>query len=210
MNFDRIARFYASLEYLVFGRSLQQVRCSHLAYLAEVIPLGAEVLVVGDGDGRFFVECVQAWPNCRFVYVERSQNMLRKARQRINREGIDADIRWCHGDALLVGEGKFDVLVTHFVLDCHQGKALESFVQKLAEQVKCKGFWMVSDFDPAATWWSSHLVSVMYMFFACVASLPRQHLKRPDALIQAQSFSKQRHYSLWQGFIFSDLWRRLE
>ena len=56
MNCDRIAHWYRPLEYLVFGRALEKRRFEYLGQVGEV----RNALILGDGDGRFTAEFVQA------------------------------------------------------------------------------------------------------------------------------------------------------
>jgi hypothetical protein len=57
-NFDRIAKPYRWLEYLTFGKALQNVRLHHLPALLHC----RNALILGDGDGRFTAALLAANP----------------------------------------------------------------------------------------------------------------------------------------------------
>ena len=87
MNFDRIAPWYRSLEWIVFGDKLQRCR---IASLAEI---GAprRVLIVGEGDGRFLAEFLRVHPDAEVDCLDASVRQWR-ARKRDVEGSIELDV----------------------------------------------------------------------------------------------------------------------
>src|SRR5690349_16141985 len=87
MSFDRLARHYSWMEWLLAGRKLQMCR---IAFLPEA--LGAEsILLVGEGHGRFLLELCRAAPEKRIIYLDASAQMLQVAKERLDRASLRRD-----------------------------------------------------------------------------------------------------------------------
>jgi len=80
---------------------------------------------------------------------------------------------------------EFDLVATHFVLDCFRSEQLERLVGRLAEVVMPEARWMISDFwePPAglAKWRARLILEAMYLFFGwtpgcLLTGSPRQTL----------------------------------
>jgi len=121
MNCNAIARWYRWMEYIGFGRALERRR---FAFLSDVVD-AKRVLVLGEGDGRFLAKIGAPCktrkntvkPPCFTVdYVDLSGNMLDLARSRAGTEYVT----YHHADALKIPlpAGHYDLIVTHFFLDC--------------------------------------------------------------------------------------------
>lgn len=59
MSFDRIARYYQTLESIAAGSQMQRARLA----LLEHIPVPRRVLLAAEGHGRFLLECVRRFPD---------------------------------------------------------------------------------------------------------------------------------------------------
>ena len=117
MSFDRIARYYEPLEAIAAGGKMQKCR---LAFLDD-IPVPRKVLLAGEGHGRFLLECVRRYPEARIVVVDSSAGMLQVARSKLTGlETTQARVEFAHADVLHweAPVGGFDLIVTHFFLDC--------------------------------------------------------------------------------------------
>jgi SAM-dependent methyltransferase len=149
MNCDRIARCYRPLEYLVFGRALERRRFEYLGQVGEV----RRALILGDGDGRFTAELVRRYPLARVDSVELSSGMLALAQARLRRLKLDSErVRFFQGDVRTIDlEGEYDLIATHFFLDCFAVEELRSLVSRVSERCVSGGHWLVSEFSiPAA------------------------------------------------------------
>ncbi|MGI8890556.1 MAG: class I SAM-dependent methyltransferase [Chthoniobacterales bacterium] len=205
MNFDRIAPHYRWLETLVFGKRLQQARTAFIRQ----IETPRHVLVVGEGDGRFLAEFVRAHPGAEVECVEASAQMIELARRR---EGL-ATVRFRQADLResKVESETFDLIVTHFFLDCFDQKELPVVIERLAQSASSKARWLIADFRAPsrglARWWAQFLIGGMYFFFGCVAGLQTRRLVDYRPLLRRCGFELDRAISP-NEIIFSELWER--
>ena len=127
MNFDRVAASYRWLETIVFGTQLQQAR---VAFLRE-IGRPRRVLVVGEGNGRFLAEFVRLHPETAVDCIEASARMIALARRAAGAAQvafIQADIR-----AVALPRNSYDLIVTHFLLDCFSEETLPLLIDRLEQ-----------------------------------------------------------------------------
>ena len=61
VNFDRVARVYRLLEYVIFGGALQRARVRWFNALEQP----QRALVIGEGDGRFLSELMRVIQSSR-------------------------------------------------------------------------------------------------------------------------------------------------
>ncbi len=211
MSFDRLAPHYRWMERLLAGEKLQRCRTTFL----NTIPRPKRVLMPGEGDGRCLVELLRAHPDAHFTCVDASQRMLERARASVLEHGLrEEHIEFIHADATRwqAPPGKFDLLVTHFFLDCFRADQLAKLVPRLAAAAGPDARWLLADFrEPAAgvAKWRAHgILQAMYFFFQRAARLPASRLTVPDAFLQRSGFIlRERRLSEW-GVLHSDLWQR--
>lgn len=167
-GFDRMARWYDSLARLVYGRSIVRAQVEGLP----AWPEKSRVLIVGGGTGWFLEEVLrQANPDL-VVYVELSQKMLEKSRERIAKVMPEkmGRVRFIHGkiEDLETPLGA-DVVCTHFYLDMFEGAILKQEIHKLKRHLKVGGNWSLVDFRQVPQGWmnlvSGFLIWLMYRFF---------------------------------------------
>ncbi len=206
MNFDRVAPHYRWLETLVFGRKLQEAR---IAFVRQIAP-PRRVLVAGEGNGRFLAEFVRAHPGAEVDCVEASARMIEIARARIQSgrvRFICADLR----EVKLEREA-YDLLVTHFFLDCFAAKGLAEIVAKLAALATAEAQWLIAEFcEPAAGWGrfgARGLIAAMYFFFRAVAGIEGCRLLDYQPLVRSAGFCLTSQTLLANGMIRSQLWQR--
>jgi ubiquinone/menaquinone biosynthesis C-methylase UbiE len=211
MSFDVLARHYRWMEFLLAGEKLQRCRTAFLGQVA-----GArDVLILGEGHGRFLVEVRRRLPESRITCVDASERMLEVARARLERSGVGKQgVTFVHGDVMAwePGGGTSDLLVTHFFLDCFRPDQLEGVVGRLACMARPSASWLLADFQapPAglSRWRAQMILKAMYIFFRAVTRLPARSLTSPDAFMRAAGFSlRQRSVSEW-GLLRSDHWVR--
>jgi ubiquinone/menaquinone biosynthesis C-methylase UbiE len=203
MSYDLLAPLYAMLERLAFGRALQRARCAPLQ--GKVAP--SSVLVLGDGDGRFLEQAVKAWPEARFVVVEQSAAMLAMAKKRASGH----DVQFLQGDVCdglgVLGDQCFDVVVSHFFLDCFTEATLKRLVPDVAARVSPRGCWFVSEFV-AERWWHRILLWLMYRFFHNLTETEARRLPGSEDVLDRAGFSAERLGSWRAGFVVADVWHR--
>ena len=76
MSFDPLARHYRWMEPLLAGNKLQRCRAAFLDHVRDA----QNVLIAGEGNGRFFVECRRKLPSAQITLVDASARMLAEAR----------------------------------------------------------------------------------------------------------------------------------
>lgn len=166
MNCDAMARWYRVLEYLAFGHKLEKVRFEFL----EDMVRAKRVLILGDGDGRFTSELVRQNPGARIDFVDASARMVELAQARTG--GVHFRV----GDARTAGlDGPYDLVVTHFFLDCFWDEELPQLVARIAAACAPGARWVVSEFAlPSAgigRWAARVLIRFMYFFFQLLTGL---------------------------------------
>ena len=206
MSFDRVAPFYRTLERLVFGDQLQQAR---IAFLGELEP-PRRVLIVGEGDGRFLAEFVRRYPEAAIDCVEASARMIALARPRL---GDGHKVNFIHADARRFSfqAGYYDLIVTHFFLDCFSGAALRGVMQSLAKAGTSNAIWLLGDFRVPEERWrglqARFLIRTMYLFFGLTSGLETRRLDDPSLLLRTAGFERVRQRLARGGMIKSELWR---
>jgi ubiquinone/menaquinone biosynthesis C-methylase UbiE len=203
VNFDRVARPYRLLETLVFGRGLQEARCAFVRQ----IPNSKCALVVGEGDGRFLEELLRVRPELEVTCVEASPRMIALARPRVK----EASVQFIEGDirAVELPARLYDLIVTHFVLDCFSETSLPAVIDKLSAAAADDATWLVSDFQQTPRLWSQWLISVMYLFFRISAGIEARRLVDYVPFLRAKRFRLTNEQTYANGVIRSQLWQRL-
>ena len=206
-NFDRIARSYHVLERLTLGRSLELCREHFLPHLTPC----RHALVLGDGDGRFLARLLTASPSLHADAVDLSPAMLALLQARCRPAG--SRLHTHHADALAFApppHTRYDLVVTHFFLDCLTQSQLRLLTLRLAPFLSPGALWLVSDFRippsgplrPVARL----LVRSLYLAFRLLTGLRPTHL--PDhaaALTRIGLHRRSVHPSLF-GLLTTELW----
>jgi SAM-dependent methyltransferase len=210
-DFDRLAPHYGWMERLLAGRKLQVCRAAFL----QAIPSPRRALIAGQGRGAFVAELLQAHPRLRCTCVDSSAGMLQAARARLRQGGVEESrAEFIHADLLdwAAPVGEFDLIVTHFFLDCFRPEQLERLMPKLSVAAAPKACWLLADFlePPAgpARWRARAILEMMYVFFRWAAALPASQLTPPDSLLAREGFALGERRIFDWGLLHSDLWIR--
>jgi ubiquinone/menaquinone biosynthesis C-methylase UbiE len=211
-NFDLLAPHYGWMERVLAGRKLERVRG---AFLPAISP-PRRVLVAGQGRGAFVAALLRAHPQARCVCVDSSPGMLQAARARLREDGVEERAEFIQADMLewAAPREEFDLIVTHFFLDCFAPEQLERLMPKLSRAAAPKACWLLSDFrEPdsgLARWRARAILELMYVFFRWAAVLPAARLTAPDPLLARQGFVLGQRRTFDWGLLHSDLWIRGE
>ena len=207
VNFNPIARPYRWLEYLTLGPILQQTRLHHLPSLTQQ----NSALVIGDGDGRFLAQLLTQNPHIQAEAIDTSATMLHLLRQRC---APHANRLQTHqADALAFRPTKrYDLVVTHFFLDCLTQTQLEALITQITPHLTPKAIWLISDFRIPPTGPMNLLAKAyvrgLYFAFRILTGLRTNTL--PDhatPLTQSGLTRISRHYRLG-GLLTTELWQR--
>jgi ubiquinone/menaquinone biosynthesis C-methylase UbiE len=193
MSFDRIAPHYRWLETVAFGNALQKAR----NYWVNEVPRPKRALLVGEGNGRFLCELLRVYPKINVDCVDLSPHMLEVARGRLERLHPESChfVQFLHCDILEWSPShSYDLLVTHFFLDCFDERRLESIVEKLADAARDNSIWLIADFTiPSEMLARAHAIfwlRLMYAFFRICAQIDTKHLVDPLRYLESAGFKR--------------------
>jgi len=211
MSFDNLTRHYRWMEFVLAGNKLQHCRTAFLDRVDDV----QNVLIFGEGNGRFLAECRKKLPAARITVVDASARMLTAARERLLRHGLGLGrLEFVQANALSwrSAEQTFDLIVTHFFLDCFPRDQLGQVVANFANAAAPEAVWLLADFQMPAGGLRRRRAQIihaaMYAFFRAVTRLPARRLTPPDDFLKAYNFVlRERRTSEWD-LLHSDLWCR--
>jgi ubiquinone/menaquinone biosynthesis C-methylase UbiE len=212
-RFDGLARHYRWMEFVLAGKKLQRCRTAFLDRIAGA----CRVLLVGEGNGRFLVACRRALPRARITCVDASIAMLAQARRGLEREsgGIERT-EFVHADVRKWSAPKdaFDVIATHFFLDCFAQEELARVVARLASMSAPGGAWLLADFQIPESGLKHRraqvIVWLMYRFFRVATKLSARALERPDAHLEHRGFHLRERREFEWGLLRSEWWEKRE
>jgi ubiquinone/menaquinone biosynthesis C-methylase UbiE len=206
VNCDPIARVYRWFEYAAFGRELERRRFRFLAETRDA----RRALVLGDGDGRFLARLLGNAPDVRVELVDSSKVMLDLARYRAG----SPRVTYHHSDArtLALPRSQFDLIVTHFFLDCFDEDDLRRLVHGVSGAAQPGAMWVISEFrQPASGWraaWAWLWLRVLYFFFGVATGLKVRRLTDHRPLLDACGFQLEQVEEVWFGLLASEVWRK--
>ena len=212
MSFDPVAPWYRALETIAFGGALQRCRVACLGG----IRAPERALIVGEGNGRFLCELLRAHPGIDVDCVDASERMLLLARKHVERELPEhtGQVHFLQCDITFWAppENPYDLVVTHFVLDCFAESELADIIKNLARSAKSDAVWLLADFclpDRRLARLQARLwLAVMYLFFRITARIQARELIDPTPLMQSEGFAVARQHLFRGGMMKSELWRR--
>lgn len=214
-HFDGLARPYRWLEYLTFGAALHRTR-TH--FLPALVPF-RHALVLGDGDGRFTAALLRTYPAVHADAVDLSPAMLRLLARRAERahptasgrlQTFTADARALPAAGVLTGPSRYDLVVTHFFLDCLTQPELDALVAEIRPHLTPGAAWLVSDFTippsgllrPVAR----ALVRTLYVAFRLLTGLRVSTLPDHAAALRQAGFRRSAHQTALGGILLTELW----
>jgi SAM-dependent methyltransferase len=210
-NFDLIARPYRWLEYLTLGRSLERCRLHYLPNLLQQ----KNALVIGDGDGRFLAQLLAANPTLQAEAVDTSATMLQLLRQNCEAATPTANTRLetHQANALtfhLENKKKYDLVVTHFFLDCLSQPDLNTLITRITPHLTPEALWLISDFRiptnplrlPAKL-----LVRSLYLAFRILTNLRTTELPDHTTPLTRAGLTLTAQHHLLAGLLTTELWK---
>lgn len=203
VNFDSIAPHYHTIEKLSFGNTLQATRVSLLEKAVIRLDASSKILLIGDGDGRF-CEQLLSKTTAHIDYVEHSTEMIHQARFRLQKT------KQIHFHCVDIRDWKtsgYDLIISHFVLDCFSEKERRKIILNLIDKLTPRGRWLISDFNPEVGLWAKAVTWGMYFFFKCTSQLPMHQLRMYAPLIEKNGMRLTHQHIKWRGFIYSNLWQ---
>lgn len=210
MSFDLVAPHYRWLETIVFGNALQHAR----TYWIDKIARPKCTLILGEGNGRFLCELLRVYPRLEVDCVDASNTMLQLSRTRVRRtfpESFSHVHFFCEDILKWSPRKSYDLLVTHFFLDCFPQNELSLIVQKLAHAAKPGAAWLIADFTiPQQRFARARarlLLSLMYAFFRAAAGISARELVDATPYLNKNGFSRASVKLSPASLVRSDLYR---
>ncbi len=208
-NFNLIARPYRWLEYLTLGTALEHCRNHYLPQLHN----RDRALILGDGDGRFLAQLLKQNQHLRIDAVDISATMLQLLSKRCEAATPNAAnrLRTHHANALtLTLEGPYDLVVTHFFLDCLTQPDLNALITRLAPTLAPGALWLISDFRippgpmrvPA-----QFLVRTLYLAFRLLTGLRTTRLPDHATPLTQAGLTRISAQHRLAGLLTTELWQ---
>lgn len=211
MSFDTLAPYYRALEFLTVGGLLQRART---VFLPETVR-SRRALLLGEGPGRFLVALLRTNADVEVTCVDASGRMIAQAVREMEGHGLPLTrVRFVQADARawpshLTG---FDLVATHFFLDCFGAEELGRLVASISQAAAPEATWLLTDFRlPLNGWrrWRGRvLLALLYAFFRAFTGLAASRLTPPDGYLVASGFRLAGRHLADFGFVQSDLWTR--
>jgi SAM-dependent methyltransferase len=206
-SFDLIARPYRWLEYLTLGRALERCRLHYLPNLLQQ----KQALLLGDGDGRFLAQLLACNPHIHADAIDTSATMLRLLRQRS--ESIAPTRLQTHQTSALtfpVNAKSYDLVVTHFFLDCLTQPELESLIARITPDLAPGALWLISDFRiPSGPMRlpAKFIVRALYLAFRVLTGLRTTQLPDHTTSLTQAGLTRIAHQHHLAGLLFTELWQ---
>ena len=210
-SFDLLAPHYRWMECVLAGGKLQACRTMFVNQFA-----GAkDVLLLGEGNGRFLSELLSRNSSARITCVDSSAGMQKAARKRMLRGSVDSKrVSFVQADVLRcdLPEKGFDAIAANFFLDCFAPEQLERVIGCVAEWAAPDAWLIVSDFrcpkHGLKRWRAEGILALMYWFFRITTRLPARQLTAPQHLLECSGFRLVERREREWGLLYSELWRK--
>jgi SAM-dependent methyltransferase len=206
-NFNRLAKLYRWMELFTFGPLLARCRMAYLPGLASA----RRALILGDGDGRFTAELLRINPQTQIDAVDASAAMLEAL---VRRAGANARRACAHcADARdwKPENTEYDLVVTHFFLDCLTTDECHALAAKLRGAVSSSAVWIVSEFAVPEGWLgrlvARPLICLLYLAFRLLTGLQVRRLPDHHAALRDAGFALTRRRTRLWGMLASEMWR---
>lgn len=210
MSFDRLAGHYRWMEAVLVGDLLQRARTQWLS----AVQNPRRVLLAGEGPGRMLVACAAAWPRSHFTVVDQSSAMLARARQHwsVRTGKLQVEFRQADLRARWPEPGDFDLIITHFFLDCFNPDELTMVIANLAGAATSRAAWLITDFQVPPRGWrrirARLILCLAYRFFRLATDISARAITPPDSRLVATGFNLRRRELLNFDLLHADLWAR--
>jgi SAM-dependent methyltransferase len=207
-NFNHLAQIYRWIEYLTFGPSLWRCRIHFLPQLAHC----RRALILGDGDGRFTARLLRENSHLEVTAVDSSPRMIQSLQQasanlaaRLTTEVADLRV-WKP-----VGFAGYDLVVTHFFLDCLTSREVRDLAVRLTPAIEPNALWLVSEFAIPSTLFgrtiAAPLVWLLYRAFRLITNLGQRRLPDHGTALAECGWSLQLEDKHLKGLLLSQLWQ---
>jgi ubiquinone/menaquinone biosynthesis C-methylase UbiE len=210
INCDALAPYYNVLERLAFGKFLEHTRC---AFLNEATT-SRRAILCGDGDGRFLARLLQVNSSVNVDFVDLSHKMVQLAERRVACMGppFRDRVRFhaCDVRNFVPQLAGYDLIVTHFFLDCFSDAELPGVVATLANWADPDASWIVSEFckteGPIGRVWTQAVIRCLYAAFRFTTGLRVTRLPNYVGALEREGYSLSCEKKILGGLLRSSLW----
>ena len=123
---------------------------------------------------------------------------------------MQTDALGCHPAAF--PEAPFDLIITHFFLDCFDEVEIASLVSRINGAAEDEALWVVSDFAiprrPGARLVGSLIVRGLYLSFGLLTGLKARRLPDHGRVMREAGWMLEDRRELLLGLLVSESWRR--
>lgn len=199
-DFDKLARWYDLLVWLVFGKSLQAAQCEFLDRIGE----NTRVLIIGGGTGWILESLLEVRPNVKVDYVEKSRKMLEKTQIRVTEPGT---VCFIHGTEKNVPGEDYDCIITNFFLDVFSEEYLPEVIDLLRQKLAPEGAWICTDFRQTGKKRHRLLIWLMHRFFRIFSRLSSRQLNDINQQLELSGLVKKDEKRWRNGLVFSAVYQ---
>jgi SAM-dependent methyltransferase len=206
-NFDPIARLYRWMEWFTFGPILWRCRCAFLASMQD----RRRALILGDGDGRFTARLLQRNPEITVEALDASEAMVLQLLRCAgpNRDRVHARVADARGSVRLTRG--FDLVVTHFFLDCLTTEEVESLALDIRQRLAPGAQWVISEFAIPGNLYgrlvARPLVWALYLAFGLLTGLKVRRLPGYREALERAGLILVEQRKRLNGLLVSELWQ---
>lgn len=196
------------MEYAAYGRALERCRGEFIPDVADA----RRVLMLGEGDGRFLAAFASRHAAAQIDYIDLSARMLTLARSR-SAVSENSRVTFHHGDACeaLLPANEYDLIVTHFFLDCLTEAQAGAIIHKLAGATTPDARWIISEFHRPprglASLRASLWISLLYFLFRILTGLRVRRIPNYAPMLLRHGFHLEKRRLRDAGLLVSELWR---
>ena len=199
VDFSVLAPIYDLLGSVVFMGALHKSQVE----LIQHIPNSEKVLILGGGTGKFLVDLLKANSFKSVTYVDVSPGMISKAKKKLKRLDTGTEVNFICGGLEDIPVEKYDLICTHYFLDCFEEGALSSVMLHLKSYMKADGKWHFSDFylDETSSFLRKRFVSFLYWFFRISCGLKVRSLADFTKAFKEINFKLEREKYFKKGLL---------
>ncbi len=205
-DFNRLARLYRWMEAASFGPYLHRCRCAFLSAVLEY----RRAVVLGDGDGRFTADLLRANPVIQIDAVDASSAMLRELIRHAGANTSRVHISCADARYWYPAHPPYDLVVTHFFLDCLSREEVLLLAETLRASVAPSALWLVSEFAIPRGWYgrlvARPLIASLYYAFGLLTDLKTRALPNHRSALRQSGFKLIEERRQLGGLLVSELW----
>ena len=176
VDFSILSPIYDFLGSIVFFGALHRSQI----YFLDQLKKPDRALIIGGGTGRFLVDLLKSEKVKNITYVDISAGMFAKAKKKVSALGKENQVEFICGGLEAVPDRQYDLICTHYFLDCFEEEELCLMLSKLRGLLSKEGEWHFTDFylDESSSFIKTKFVGFLYFFFRILCGLKVKKL--PD------------------------------